>query len=348
LDLGRAYNDEGFGLATQSSLTLKATSSEFKAPTTMADLSYGLHLMLLMNGKLDKHQVNNVIDRALAWRVIEPSDEAKGRAALGNKAEARLEMKIGDEAFRAMLPRWSVTHEGELATALARALPRLDVRPGPDGRVGLYKGFWLGYMRAKAMWGEDDVLRTLKRALRDAGADAALYEFEGRSGSQGIFNVADIIRNNGTRPSLWERWNDEGYSIVPAKGLNLAMQDVLRHIEAKTLPDGYLPAMFKQSFVALGGQTFNTMALGAYILELAALKGAGAVGGAHAHGDGRQDHDRVRARALTDAAPVEPWAEPQAPEHFAPRCISVAQLGKAARAGRRAGPPSSRRCLLWR
>lgn len=276
-DLSRSYRDEAFGLVTQSSVTLTATSGEFKDPTTMADLSCGLHLMLAMGGDLDTQQVNTVIDRALAWGVIQSSDKTKVRAALARKAEARLEMKLGGNVFRAMLARWSPSREGELATALARATPWLSVRPDPDGRVVLYKKVWAGYMRDKATWSENDVRRTVKRALKTAGAGQALYEFEGRSGEQGFGNIADIIRNNGVLPSLWERWNEEGYSSVPAKGLNLAMRDLLHHIGSKAPPDAYLPALFNQSFVPLGGQTFHIMTLGAYILELATLKGVPAL-----------------------------------------------------------------------
>lgn len=280
-ELSRAYETKiGTTVPIQSSLTLKAASTSYKDRPMAADLSYGLHLLLYRKGKLPSWDINVLVDQALTWNVLEPDAQIIHEVTdfiAGHEIEARLEMKIDDDAFRRLLIKWSPTHHEQLARALARAMPWTSGRPGPDGRASIYQGLWLAYLKDEGKWSLDDLRKTAAKQVPNSEPGLQNYELHGaKNGPDVSFTelaTVGTVHGNLRPAALWERWNlPSNATLSHDGGLNVGMQELFYSlIHPDAVDHTVVPGIFTRTIQPLSGQAFHLMSIGAYALELAPL-----------------------------------------------------------------------------
>ena len=151
----RSYTGKLFGTCAWT-VDLKADMSYFAANPSVRDFYFGLHLLYEHEeSRLRGDELRQIVDEAIAWRVIDEDDENDAMEAIGRLVKDRpgpvkthLEVKLDNEGFRALLPAASVYDPSAYARALARALPWADVngRAIVPLREQLYAPLWRQYL----------------------------------------------------------------------------------------------------------------------------------------------------------------------------------------------------------
>ncbi|GHG77128.1 hypothetical protein [Comamonas sp. JC664] len=213
----RGYEDKLLGNRGQWAVDLKADMTRFAPAPVATDFDYGLHLLQWgRQKKLTRKELQMAVDDAVVWGVLDTKDAASVVSWMQEDAgkhpiETRLEVKLADDTFRALVPRIQEFDLARFSRALARAMPWSDqtARASPEFRRAVYAPIWEAYLRevqsqgslmlndlspsraaqiAKAFFQRDATVREL-------GKDLQLIESEWRPGG-GNFTFAEIIHKN--------------------------------------------------------------------------------------------------------------------------------------------------------
>ncbi|AKQ66059.1 hypothetical protein A176_002971 [Myxococcus hansupus] len=213
----RGYEDKLLGNRSQWAVDLKADMSRFAPAPVATDFGYGLHLLQWgRQKKLTRKELQQAVDDAVVWGVLDTKDASSVvswmQEDMGkHPIETRLEVKMADDTFRALVPRIQEFDLPRFSRALARAMPWSDqtARASPEFRRTVYAPIWEAYLRevqnrgslmlndlspsraaeiAKAFFQRDPTVREL-------GKDLQLIESEWRPGG-GNFTFAEIIHKN--------------------------------------------------------------------------------------------------------------------------------------------------------
>ncbi len=124
------------------------------ATPTLPEFDLGLHLSLSASrSKLSLDDIDEYIDFAGCWGIIGDDEIADRRAQLsefkGAAQDVSIQLTIGDEVFRLLMPLLANATDGDLAFALALAMPRQPKIVGlrtPMERLGIYRRVWDFYL----------------------------------------------------------------------------------------------------------------------------------------------------------------------------------------------------------
>jgi len=99
------------------------------ATPTLPEFDLGLHLAVAAShGKLSSDDIDEYLDFAACWGIVRDEELAQRRQDLadckGMGQDVSIQLTIGDEAFRLLLPSIAGAADGDLAFALALAMPR--------------------------------------------------------------------------------------------------------------------------------------------------------------------------------------------------------------------------------
>ena len=156
------------------------------ATPTVPEFDLGLHLALSASrDKLSPDDIDEYLDFAGCWGIIGDDEMADRRAQAsefkGTAQDVSINLTIGDEIFRLLLPLLATATDGDLAFALALAMPRQPKVAGlrtPSERLAIYRRVWQFYLTHPDAGSEE----------RQANA-AAILQAEGQA------VLADVERN---------------------------------------------------------------------------------------------------------------------------------------------------------
>ncbi|ATB48238.1 hypothetical protein [Corallococcus macrosporus] len=213
----RGYEDKLLGARGQWVVDLKADMARFAPTPVAADFGYGLHLMLWgRQKKLSRKDLHQAVDDAVVWGVLDAKDAASVLTVMQEDVgkhpiETRLELKMADDSFRALVPRIQTLDLPRFSRALARALPWSEQLPraSAEFRRAVYAPIWEAYLRevqeqGSLMLNDLSPARAAQIArwyfqkdptVRDLGKDLQLIESEYRPGG-GNFSFAEVISKN--------------------------------------------------------------------------------------------------------------------------------------------------------
>ncbi|WP_426752353.1 hypothetical protein [Myxococcus sp. Y35] len=213
----RGYEDKLLGNRGQWVVDLKADMSRFSPAPVAADFNYGLHLMLWgRQKKLSRKDLQQAVDDAVVWGVLDAKDAANVISVMQEDVgkqpiETRLELKMADDSFRALVPRIQELDLARFSRALARALPWSEQTPRatPEFRRAVYAPIWEAYLRevqdqGSLMLNDLPPSRAAQIAkwyfqkdptVHDLGKELQLVESEWRPGG-GNFTFAEVISKN--------------------------------------------------------------------------------------------------------------------------------------------------------
>ncbi len=283
----RSYKGDLLKPFSAWTVDFKADMAEFQVQPTVADLDYGLYM--LIHGPEKKRSLRDlrqVLDEAIIWRVMDDADEEqvlrqlheaaglqvgeKLNESVDVRAETRLELKLGDSTFRELLERATGpdVHKA-FARALARALPWYPVpcREKPELRESIYAPLWEAFL-AEGGWKVEDAARIAGHNLKGHALVGDFYKAEGAVGTggkvgEGTVTFAEVIKKN------------EG-TVLKWRELRAALLKLRNDIVARRSPD-VVKEVFK-GMEASWGQSFHLLATGAFFLELA-MRGTKGLGG---------------------------------------------------------------------
>ncbi|QDE97801.1 hypothetical protein BHS05_19235 [Myxococcus xanthus] len=213
----RGYEDKLLGTRGQWVVDLKADMTRFSPTPVASDFGYGLHLMLWgRQKKLSRKDLQQAVDDAVVWGVLDAKDAATVISVMQEDVgkhpiETRLELKMADDSFRALVPRIQTLELSRFSRALARALPWSEQLPraSAEFRRAVYAPIWEAYLRevqeqGSLMLNDLSPSRAAQIAkwyfqkdptVRDLGKDLQLIESEWRPGG-GNFSFAEVISKN--------------------------------------------------------------------------------------------------------------------------------------------------------
>ena len=124
------------------------------ATPTLPEFDLGLHLSFSASrDRLSLDDIDEYIDFAGCWGIIADEDIADRRAQLsefqGTAQDVGIHLTIGDEVFRLLMPLVANATDGDLAFALALAMPRQPQVVGlrtPTERLAIYRRVWDFYL----------------------------------------------------------------------------------------------------------------------------------------------------------------------------------------------------------
>ncbi len=151
----RAYEDKLLGNRGQWVVELKADMERFCPVPVASDFRYGLHLMLWgRQKKMSRKELQAAVDDAVVWGVLDAADAAAVMGTLQGDLgkeplETRLELKMTDDTFRALVPRAQDFDVALFSRALARAMPWSEETPraSAEFRRAVYAPIWEAYLR---------------------------------------------------------------------------------------------------------------------------------------------------------------------------------------------------------
>jgi hypothetical protein len=151
----RGYEDRLLGNRGQWVVDFKADMERFSPAPVASDFRYGLHLMLWgRQKKMTRKEFQAAVDDAVVWGVLDAADAVAVmstlQADLGKgPIETRLELKMADDTFRALVPKVQELDLGLFSRALARAMPWSEqtARGSAEFRKAVYAPIWEAYLR---------------------------------------------------------------------------------------------------------------------------------------------------------------------------------------------------------
>ncbi|MFP2926203.1 hypothetical protein ACLESO_13485 [Pyxidicoccus sp. 3LG] len=213
----RGYEDKLLGNRGQWVVDLKADMETFSPNPVASDFRYGLHLMLWgRQKKMSRKELQAAVDDAVVWGVLDAADAASVMSTLQadpgkEPIETRLELKMVDDTFRAMVPKLQGLDMALFARALARAMPWSEQTPraSAEFRRAVYAPIWEAYLREVQEKGSMLVMdlptaRTVQIAewyfkrdptVSELGKDLLARELDFQDG--GNFSFAEMVAKNG-------------------------------------------------------------------------------------------------------------------------------------------------------
>jgi hypothetical protein len=151
----RGYEDKLLGNRGQWVVDLKADMEQFSPAPVASDFRYGLHLMLWgRQKKMTRKELQAAVDDAVVWGVLDAADAAAVMGTLQGDTgkepiETRLELKMADDTFRALVPQVQAFDVAVFSRALARAMPWSEQTPraSAEFRRSVYAPIWEAYLR---------------------------------------------------------------------------------------------------------------------------------------------------------------------------------------------------------
>ncbi len=213
----RGYEDKLLGNRGQWVVDLKADMERFSPAPVASDFRYGLHLMLWgRQKKMSRKELQAAVDDAVVWGVLDAADAVAVMGTLQadlNKEplETRLELKMADDTFRALVPKLQDFDLALFSRALARAMPwgEQTARSSAEFRRAVYAPIWEAYLRevqqkGSLMAGDLAPTRAAQIAehffkndptVKELGKDLLLIESEWRPDAGG-FTFAQVTEKN--------------------------------------------------------------------------------------------------------------------------------------------------------
>jgi hypothetical protein len=152
----RGYEAHWMGNKCQWAADFRADMRAYSqnATPTLPEFDLGLHLSLSASrGKLSLDDIDEYIDFAGCWSIVGDDEIAARRAQLsaleGTAQDVSIQLTIGDEVFRLLMPVVAGAADGDLAFALALAMPRQPKVAGlrtPMERLAIYRRGWDFYL----------------------------------------------------------------------------------------------------------------------------------------------------------------------------------------------------------
>lgn len=153
----RAYQGRWIGETFTWSADFRAEMRGYSRTTTpsLPEFDLGLHLAYVSaQKKLSADEIDEYLDFASVWRIVLAPDLDERRNQLMEFKDAEhivtIQIAIGDEAFRLMLPLLATAGDSDLAGALALAMPRQPkvegLRSAPE-RFATYEPLWQLYLK---------------------------------------------------------------------------------------------------------------------------------------------------------------------------------------------------------
>ncbi|NMO19943.1 hypothetical protein HPC49_20305 [Pyxidicoccus fallax] len=270
----RGYEDKLLGNRGQWMVDLKADMERFSPTPVASDFRYGLHLMLWgRQKKMSRKELQAAVDDAVVWGVLDAADAAAVMSTLQsdlNKEpiETRLELKMADDTFRALVPKVQELDLGLFSRALARAMPWSEntARASAEFRRVVYAPIWQAYLRevqekGGLMTGDLSPTRAAQIAehyfrhdpsVKELGKDLLLIESEWRPDG-GNFTFAEVTeKNRGT--------------LAKCQAFVSGMVRLRRAIDERKAPDE-LRTVFSE-LEGMWNTGFHLRAAGALLAEL--------------------------------------------------------------------------------
>ncbi|QSQ25869.1 hypothetical protein JY651_13470 [Pyxidicoccus parkwayensis] len=209
----RGYEDKLLGNRGQWVVDLKADMERFSPAPVASDFRYGLHLMLWgRQKKMTRKELQAAVDDAVVWGVLDAADAAAVMSTLQSDTgkepiETRLELKMADDTFRAMVPKVQAFDLAMFSRALARAMPWSEQTPraSAEFRRSVYAPIWEAYLREvqeKGSMMTHDLPPSRAAQIAEyflkrdpLGKELLLIESEWRPDS-GAFSFAQVIEKN--------------------------------------------------------------------------------------------------------------------------------------------------------
>ncbi|MBZ4419840.1 hypothetical protein [Myxococcus sp. RHSTA-1-4] len=271
----RGYEDKLLGNRGQWVVDLKADMERFSPAPVASDFRYGLHLMLWgRQKKMSRKELQAAVDDAVVWGVLDAADAAAVMGTMQadlNKEpiETRLELKMADDTFRALVPRLQDFDLALFSRALARAMPWSEqtARSSAEFRRVVYGPIWQAYLRevqekGSLMTGDLPPTRAAQIAehflkhdpsVKELGKDLLLIESEWRPPG-GNFTFAEVIeKNRGT--------------LAKCQAFVSGMVRLRRAIDERKAPDE-LRTVFNE-MEGMWNTGFHLRAAGSLLAELA-------------------------------------------------------------------------------
>jgi hypothetical protein len=272
----RGYEDKLLGNRGQWVVDLKADMERFSPTPVASDFRYGLHLMLWgRQKKMSRREFQQAVDDATVWGVLDANDAASVMRTLDEvlkskeSIETRLELKVADDTFRALVPRLQDFDLALFSRALARAMPWSEqtARASPEFRRAVYAPMWQAYLRevqekGSLMTGDLSPTRAaqiaehlLKHdpAVKELGKELLLIESVWRP-EAGAFTFAEVTdKNRGT--------------LAKCQAFVSGMVRLRRAIDERKAPDE-LRTVFSE-LEGMWNTGFHLRAAGSLLAELA-------------------------------------------------------------------------------
>jgi hypothetical protein len=263
----RAYNDDEKGWSADVKAEMPAFSA---SPAPLAsEFTLGLHLHYeWKESKYREDRLREFLDYAMVWKVLSATDEEDivqklKPMAKSEKVELHLDLTFSDDAIRAVVQSLPPNMEEYFARALARSMPWWKVtksRQIISERESVYAPLWKYYL---STGGQEPPKRYARYASSQmsagpAGKDMAFLENADNYTRSRPYTFAGLIELNSSTFVDWKSFSSGLASL-------------------KAVSDPKAPYVMVErslgSMLKLFAQSHHTRAVGALLLDLAALAG---------------------------------------------------------------------------
>ncbi|WP_342381845.1 hypothetical protein NVS55_19825 [Myxococcus stipitatus] len=150
----RAYEDALLGHRNRWMVDFQADMESFALAPAASDFRYGLHMLLWgQKKKLSKQELQQAVDDAVVWGVLDANDASKVTSTLEahlgkTDVQTQVELKVSDAMLRELVPRIQGFDVKLFARALARAMPWSEqtARVSSEFRKLVYAPIWEAYL----------------------------------------------------------------------------------------------------------------------------------------------------------------------------------------------------------
>jgi hypothetical protein len=238
------------------------------AMPTLPEFDLGLHLALAAShAKLSSDDIDEYLDFAACWGIVAEPEMAQRRQELqefkGAAQDVSIQLTIGDEAFRHLLPLIAGAGDGDVAFALALAMPRQPRQPGlrtPAERLAIYRRVWEFYLTHPEA-GSDE-RRVNAAAILQREGQAALADVERSAPAPHPlldFTMSGRVLSDGDPLDRWRSFRN---------GAALLQQALVSGGPAETALD-----RGRRSMQACWTQVHHVRAIGAFLIDRARSAG---------------------------------------------------------------------------
>ena len=238
------------------------------AMPTLPEFDLGLHLALAAShGRLSADDIDEHLDFAACWGIVGDEEIAQRRQDLqefkGAGQDVSIQLTIGDEALRHLLPLIAGAADGDLAFALALAMPRQPKQFGlrtPSERLAIYRRVWEFYLTHPDAGSQE---RSVNAAVILKGeGQAALAEVERNAPAPHPlldFTMSGRVLSDGDPLDRWRTFRN---------GAALLQQALVSGAPAETALD-----RGRRNLQVCWGQVHHLRAIGAFLIDRARAAG---------------------------------------------------------------------------
>lgn len=238
------------------------------ATPTLPEFDLGLHLAIAAShGKFGGDDIDEYLDFAACWGIVRDEEMALRRQDLadfkGTGQDVSIQLTIGDEAFRLLLPLIAGATDGDFAFALALAMPRQPKQFGlrtPSERLAIYRRVWDFYLTHPNAGSEER--RVNAAAILKAEGQAALADVEKNAPAPHPlldFTMSGRVMSDGDPLDRWRTFRN---------GASLLHQTLVSGGPAETALD-----RARRSMQSCWGQVHHLRAIGAFLIDRARTAG---------------------------------------------------------------------------